>query len=122
MRTKLVQLLSIGLILVGVVGCESIQSAMRPTSTERVEDTTYLCAIARQLGLETPPRRSATDLASDIRLFLDDASLRVPEPVSEEFLNELRDVVRPDEWKRLSENRKFLLELKGRRVLVLPKQ
>ena len=121
MKNKCVQLLSIGLILSGAVGCKSIQTAMRPCFAEQVEDTTHLCAIARQLGLDTPPGRSAVDLACDIRLFLDDASLRVPEPVSEAFLGELRDVVHPEEWKLLSENRKFLLDLKDRRVLVLPK-
>ena len=108
------------LAVVAFSGCVNGKFAMlqQPTS---VDETRYLIPIARQIGLNPPADRQASDIASDIRLALDGDIYKVPDPLPDTLVSEMSSVLRPAERKALLEMQEFLKAMKSRRVVALPK-
>ncbi len=113
-----------GLVLLAVVafsGCVNGKFAMlqQPSS---VDETRYLIPIARQIGLNPPADRQASDIASDIRLALDGDIYKVPDPLPDTLVSEVSSVLRPAERRALLEMQEFLKTMKSCCVVALPKK
>lgn len=101
-------------------GCQIVDKLTTSRSPSEESEAIYLRQIATQLGLHVPSDRRSADIATDIRIYLDESILRPPEGPTDELVRQLSGIAKPEEVKSLSESRDFLRKLKGHRILLLP--
>lgn len=112
------------LLVLCAAGCATIPGLRTEdrVSGSSGEESRHLVSIARQIGLRPSSGRSAADIATDIKLALDENVETVPQPLSDECAKELEKVLSESDRKLLQSGQRFLRKNGGRRFLILPKE
>lgn len=107
-----------------VSGCAWVQSldgrVKEPPRVEYRDSVEQIQVVANRLGLRVSENKTASDIATDICLRIDESERKMPSPLSEKTIKELETLLTKDEVKVLEAYQKAIRDAQGKRVLYLP--
>ncbi len=108
-----------GVMLAGCLSNKTTDSLPQPTSDASFRQ---LKDVAERLGIEVDAKSEAIDIATSIRVLLNDAEVKVPGLLSESASRASIAIVNKDDKELLLKQKAFLESLQGKRVLVIPQK
>ena len=111
--------LVMGVMLAGCLSNKAVDSQTRPMSDASLRQ---LKDVAERLGVEVDAKSEAIDIATSIRVLLNDAEVKVPSLLSESASRASLAILNKDDKELLVKQRAFLESLQGKRVLVIPQK
>lgn len=105
-----------------LAGCTDLDlDFLNPKQPVRDESSlNQLKDVAKRLGVEVGAEGEAVDVASSIRIAIDESKVTVPEPLSEKAARASLRVIGDADKQLFKMQEEFLKKLQGKRVLVLP--
>lgn len=125
MSARLIVTCCCGLFVAGCATFEGILtgSSKSPQNGQRIvirDNGETLRMIAERMGMRPSAAKSAEDVATDIKLVIDESTRQMPKPLAEETISRLEKLLKPEERKILRAYQQAVVDAQGRRVLYLP--
>ena len=111
--------LVMGAMLAGCLSNKGAEPQSRPSSDASFRQ---LKDVAERLGVEVDAKSEAIDIATSIRVLLNDAEVKVPSLLSESASRASIAILNKDDKELLLKQKAFLESLQGKRVLVIPQK
>ena len=111
--------LVMGAMLAGCLSNKRADPQSRPSSDASFR---HLKDVAERLGIEVDTKSEAIDIATSIRVLLNDAEVKVPSLLSETASRASIAILNKDDKELLLKQKAFLESLQGKRVLVIPQK
>lgn len=111
--------LVMGAMLAGCLSNKRANPHPRPSSDASFSQ---LKDVAERLGVEVDAKSEAIDIATSIRVLLNDAEVKVPILLSESASRASLAILNKDDKELLLKQKAFLESLQGKRVLVIPQK
>lgn len=105
-----------------LAGCLSNKGADPQSRSSRDASFGQLKDVAERLGVEVDAKSEAIDIATAIRVLLNDAEVKVPSLLSESASRASLAILNKDDKELLLKQKAFLESLQGKRVLVIPQK
>ena len=111
-----------------ILGCMTFEglttvSSKTPLNNQCIvikDDNEALRMIAERMGMRPSLARSTEDIATDIKLMIDDSTRQMPAPLADETISRLEKLLKPEERAILRAYQQIVVDAQGRRVLYLP--
>lgn len=111
-----------------IAGCATFEGIWKGSSNssqngQRIvirDNGETLRMIAERMGMRPSAAKSAEDVATDIKLVIDESTRQMPKPLAEETISQLEKLLKPEERKVLRAYQQAVVDAQGRRVLYLP--
>jgi uncharacterized protein (UPF0254 family) len=108
-----------------VTGCETVRDILGIKEPEpkvvKVEDVEAMRSVAKSLGLNVSEKKTASDIATDIKILVDNSTQEMPATLSDENIKLMKQMLTREECKVLDDYQRVVKEAQGKRVLYLPK-
>lgn len=111
--------LVMGAMLAGCLSNKGAEPQSWPSSDASFRQ---LKDVAERLGVEVDAKSEAIDVATSIRVLLNDAEVKVPSLLSESASRASIAILNKDDKELLLKQKAFLESLQGKRVLVIPQK
>lgn len=87
----------------------------------KVEDVEAMRDVAKSLGLKVSEKKTASDIATDIKILVGNSTQEMPATLSDENIKLMKQMLTREECKVLDDYQRAIKEAQGKRVLYLPK-
>ena len=108
-----------------VTGCETVRDILGIKEPEpkvvKVEDVEAMRSVAKSLGLNVSEKKTASDIATDIKILVDNSTQEMPATLSDENIKLMKQMLTREECKVLDDYQRVIKKAQGKRVLYLPK-
>lgn len=108
-----------------VTGCQTVRDILGIKEPEpkvvKVEDVEAMRDVAKSLGLKVSEKKTASDIATDIKILVDNSTQEMPAILSDENIKLMKQMLTREECKVLDDYQRAVKEAQGKRVLYLPK-
>ena len=111
--------LVMGVMLAGCLSNKAADPQPRPTSDASLSQ---LKDVAERLGVGVDAKSEAIDVATAIRVLLNDAEVKVPSLLSDSASRASLAILNKNDKELLLKQKAFLESLQGKRVLVIPQK
>ena len=107
-----------------VMGCQTVRDILGIKEPEpkvvKVEDVEAMRSVAKSLGLNVSEKKTASDIATDIKILVDNSTQEMPATLSDENIKLMKQMLTREECKVLDDYQRVVKEAQGKRVLYLP--
>ncbi len=116
----LMLLASVVLNVAFVSGCKTIEKIFVKEKIVYRDNIDHVKRVADKLGMCVASNKTAGDVATDIRIVIDNSEQRMPSPLPDETITKLKKLLKPDERAALDDYQKAIKDAQGKKVLYIP--